>query len=54
MVGEVMRMNGGGYEDVGMMTGIMEIEGWNGRNVCKGLCGNAWPCRRVGHGFNGY
>ena len=28
--------------------------GWNGRNVCKGLCGHAWPCKGGRNGFNGY
>ena len=27
---------------------------WNGRNVCKGSCGHAWPCKGGGNGFNGY
>ena len=30
IVREVMHMNGGGYGDVGVVTSVMEFEGWNG------------------------
>ena len=46
---------GSGYEDVGMVIGIMEYEGWKGMveafaKVCVAI---AWPCKDGGNGSNG-